>query len=339
MQLFVAKRLSRLHPDRITWILIALAVLGLMHILIRTSTYGAVLGGDGVGYVSIAENLIAGEGLQDFRGVKLLPWPPFFPLLLAALGLVGIEPLQAGRLVNAAAFGLIILLSGLYLRRTLMSPLFTVGTALVVMTSVPFTHFASHLMTETVFCLFTLLALMQLDAFLNRRPARSFLAWAAIFTALASVTRYAGIAVIMTGALLLLLHPQRSLIVRLKDVVVYGVISSMPVGGGVRTQLGTLRDTGQGETPPKRPVSIRLADPDKPDIRTGTVSRTLAELVRLSPVDSRTGWYLGGRRPLHSCHDRGSRQAAHQFQVGIGTPIWRFCLGVHGLHDGSLALG
>lgn len=229
MQLFIAKRLSRLHPDRITWILIALAVLGAMHILIRTSTYGAVLGADGVGYVSIAENLIAGEGLQDFRGVKLLQWPPFFPLLLAAFGLVGIEPLQAGRLVNAAAFGLIILLSGLYLRRTLRSPLFAVGTALVVMTSVPFTHFASHLMTETVFCLFTLLALMQLDAFLNRKPNRSLLAWAAIFTALASITRYAGIAVIMTGALLLLLHPQRSLIVRLKDVVVYGVISSMPV--------------------------------------------------------------------------------------------------------------
>ena len=229
MQQFIAKRLSRLHPDRLTWILIALAVLGAAHILVRTSTYGATLGADGVGYVSIAENLIAGEGLQDFRGVKLLPWPPFFPLLLAALGLVGIEPLQAGRLVNAAAFGLIILLSGLYLRRTLRSPLFAVGTALVVMTSVPFTHFASHLMTETVFCLFTLLALMQLDAFLNRRPDRSFLAWAAIFTALASVTRYAGIAVILTGVLLLLLHPPRSLIVRLKDVVVYGVISSMPV--------------------------------------------------------------------------------------------------------------
>ena len=109
-------------------------------------------------------------------------------------------------------------------------------------------------------------------------------------------------------------------------------------GGGVRTQLGTLRESGQGKTSPERAISIRLADPDKPDIRTGTVSRTLAELVHLSPVDSRTGWSPGSRRALHSCHDRGSRQAAHQFQFGIGTPIGRFCLGVPGLHDGRLAL-
>jgi len=33
-----------------------------------------------------------------------------------ALGGVGIEPLEAGRLVNAAAFGLTILAAGLYLR-------------------------------------------------------------------------------------------------------------------------------------------------------------------------------------------------------------------------------
>ena len=71
-------------------------------------------------------------------------------------------------------------------------------------------------MTEPLFVLFTLLALMQLAAFLNRRTDAPW--WAAVFTALAAITRYAGVVLIGVGVLVLL-------------PIVFGAVSSIPLAG------------------------------------------------------------------------------------------------------------
>lgn len=183
----------------ISLLTILVAVLGAVHVLIRTSTYGATISPDSVLYLSVAANLSAGEGLRDFTGLDPLYHPPFFPILLSALGLAGIGPADAGRLVNAVAFGLIILLSGLYLRRTLASPLLAAGATLVLATSFNLNHFASGILTEPSFILFALLALILLESFLRQRAAWPSLVAAAAFSALAAATKFAGVAVIFTG--------------------------------------------------------------------------------------------------------------------------------------------
>ena len=213
-----------------TLFVIVMAVLGAVHVLVRTSTYGAGIGADSVSYLSTAANLIAGEGLQDFRGAGLLPWPPLFPLLLAAMGLVGIEPLDAGRLVNVASCGLIILVSGLWLRRRLRSPFLAMGAVLALATSYPLGYFSSFILTDAIFVLFTLLALMRMESFSNRNVRWKPLVLAALFTALAALTRYAGIAVVVTGVLMLLLYAGGTLAERLNRAAVYGAISAIPVG-------------------------------------------------------------------------------------------------------------
>ena len=227
---FAAERISWFRPDALTLFVIVIAVLGTVHILVRTSTHGAAFDGDSVTYLSTAENLIAGEGLQDFRGARLLPTPPLFPLILAAIGLVGIEPLDAGRLVSAAAYGLIILLSGLWLRRSLGLPFLVLGATLALMTSHPLSYISSFILTDSIFILFTLLALMQMEAFSKRTVVWWPLVLAAVFTALAAVTRYAGIALIFTGILVLLLRRASPLVAKLTCAAVYGAISSVPVG-------------------------------------------------------------------------------------------------------------
>ena len=213
-----------------TLFVIVMAILGAAHVSVRTSTYGAGIGADSVSYLSTAENLIAGEGLQDFRGAGLLPWPPLFPLLLAAIGLVGIEPLEAGRLVNVASCGLIILVSGLWLRRRLRSPFLAMGAALALATSYPLGYFSSFILTDAIFVLFMLLALMRMESFSNRNVRWKPLVLAALFTALAVLTRYAGIAVVVTGVLMLLLYAGGTLADRLNRAAVYGAISAAPVG-------------------------------------------------------------------------------------------------------------
>ena len=221
--------MQRLKSASLLPFVVLVAVLGAVHVLVRTSTYGATITPDSVLYLSVAANLSAGEGLHDFTGGVPLYHPPFFPILLSAVGLAGIEPADAGRLVNAVAFGLIILLSGLYLRRTLASPLLAGGATLVLATSFNLTHFASGILTEPCFILFALLALTQLESFLHRKTAWPFLAAAAVFSALAATTKFVGVTVIFTGILMLLLRRAWPLAARLKWASCYGAVASVPL--------------------------------------------------------------------------------------------------------------
>ena len=89
---------------------------------------------------------------------------------------------------------------------------------------------ASAVMTEPLFVLFTLLALMQLAAFLQRGE-RTSLWWAAVFTALAVLTRYPGVVLIGAGILMLLVRRAPPLAARLKDAVVFGAVPSILLAG------------------------------------------------------------------------------------------------------------
>lgn len=208
----------------------ALATLGTAHVLVRTGSYGAGIDVDSVFYLSIAANLLAGHGLQDFVGDALLPWPPLFPLLLAGIAFVaGVDPHDAARLVNAVAFGLTILATGLWLRRALRSPQLAAGATLVVLTFPYLGHAASVALTESVFVLFSLLALMQVDFFLSRSSNRVSLVLAATCAALAAITRYAGVTVILVCFLLLLMQREAPLLARLKRATTFAGLSSLPL--------------------------------------------------------------------------------------------------------------
>ena len=82
--------------------------------------------------------------------------------------------------------------------------------------------------TEPLFVLWTLLALIQLAAFLNRGERTALLS-AAGLTALAALTRYPGVVLIGTGVLLLLARRAPPLATRLKQAIVFGAVASVPL--------------------------------------------------------------------------------------------------------------
>ena len=223
-------KIARFGRDPFALLIVVLAGLGTAHILVRTATYGATVITDSFHFLSTALNFLAGEGWRNFTGEPMTLWPPLFPLLLAAFGWVGVDPLEAGRWVNAVAFGLTILAAGGWLYSNLRSRWLALVATGVLTVSLPLSNWAAHFMTDPLFVLFTLLALMQLAAFL-RRGARTSLWWAAFFTALAALTRYPGVVLIGVGVLLLLGWRTRSLAARLKDAVVFGAVSSLPLAG------------------------------------------------------------------------------------------------------------
>ena len=214
---------SAFGRDRFTLLVAVLAGLGAAHILVRTATYGTAVNADTTLHLSTALNFLAGEGWRDFAGGPSIEWPPLFPLLLAALGWVGIEPLAAGRWINATAFGLTLLAAGVYLRSNLRSQWLALAATGASAASLPLTHFASYCITEPLFVLLTLLALIQLASSLHRKTAWTPLWGAAGCTALAALTHYPGVVLIGTGVLLL--RPRA----RPKQALVFGAVSSLPL--------------------------------------------------------------------------------------------------------------
>ena len=231
MKCSAIERLARFGRDPFALLIAVLSGLGIAHILVRTATYGPVVETDSVHFLSTAMRFLAGEGLQDFMGAPLVTWPPLFPLLLAAGGWVGSEPFAASRWINATAFGLTILAAGCWLRANLRSQWLTLAATATLAASLPLSRWASYCKTDFLPVLFTLLALIQLAAFLHRKTAWPPLWWAAICTALTALTRYPGVVLIGVGVLVLLVRRTPPLAIRLKDAVVFGVISSMPLAG------------------------------------------------------------------------------------------------------------
>ncbi len=281
------ERIVRFGRDRFALLIGVLAGLGTAHILVRTATYGPAVGHDSTLFLSTAINFLAGEGWRDFWDRPLVGWPPLFPLGLAAGGWVGIAPLEAGRWINATAFGLTILAAGCWLRSNLRSRGLALAATGAIAASLPLSEFASTLLTEPLFVLLTLLALIQLASFLQR-GGRTPLWWAAVFTALAALTRWPGVVLIGAGVLLLGWRTP-PLAARLKDAVVFGAVSSLPLAvvltrnwaisgtlTGKRERRQSLSDVSDGLSQVVDVFQEWVIPPDAPD---GLLLWTAAGLV------------------------------------------------------------
>lgn len=212
--------------------LVSVAFLGAAHVLIRSFNQGPNLDRelDSLIYLSVADSLVVGDGITTFSGHSSALWPPFYSITIAFAGLLRIDSVYAGLLVNAVAFGLVILWTGIWLRQHTGSQLLALGAAVVVMSSYTLTWLSSNVLSEPLFICFTLLALAQLGRFRESKNYRqSAIVWSAVFAALAAVTRYMGITIILTAIILILICTQLPLARRLKYVVVYCGISITPL--------------------------------------------------------------------------------------------------------------
>ena len=207
------------------------AVIGAALVLARETTHGVGWHSDSLVFVSIARNLLAGEGFIQFAqwANPQMFWPPIYPLLLAAPGLLAWDPMDAAGPLNAAIFGLTVLVAGLWLRGRLQSGWLAWWGCLAVMLSLPLTREASWALTEPLFILLATLSLVQLDRFLDNGKHRS-LAWAAAFAALAYLTRHMGIALVVASAVLLALQPGTATPLKAKRITMHALISLAPMG-------------------------------------------------------------------------------------------------------------
>jgi len=189
-----------------------IAVMGMLLILKATSE-GAGLSDDSIAYIAGARSMLAGDGYREAWLASNQPvthFPPAFSSVLAFFGLLGIDPLNATRWVNAFLFGMNAALLGILAWR--MTPSLTAGLILsglfVLCAEMLQVHAVA--MSEPLFIFLSLLSFWMFDLYFER-DHHWWLVACGTFVGMAYLTRYSGLALIATFivALMILHHDWR----------------------------------------------------------------------------------------------------------------------------------
>ena len=217
------------RPDAFALFVAGCAALVAASVLLRAASFGPLLFWDSMNYIGVARSLLAGGGFAEvYRdGGLYTHWPPLYPALLAAGGLTLFDPLDVAVPLNAAAFGVTVFAVGAWLRKRLRSRFLAVWGCAAVAVAAPLSEMAAYALSETVFMMFVALALIRTDDFLER-GGRASLIWAALFAALACLTRWMGFALIASIAAALLFQRSAGRGERVADAA-FSVVSALPV--------------------------------------------------------------------------------------------------------------
>ena len=239
-------------PTRRRWVLATLSAAG----VIIANSAGIAVGDDGVGYIAIADSLSSGRGLGYFLERPVTIWPPTWPTLMSIVD--RISPLGAegaAIALNAFTAVVVVVLADLLLSRHIRSErVVWLGSSVVALgaSSMLFGHL---LMTDFAFSAVVLALLLVLPGVRGDHPLRALLGSAGLVWVGFSI-RYAGIALVASGALWLLAERGRPFTRRLANAAVFsGTSVIVPVLWALRnrsvdgTALGVRYSSSRGLLP------------------------------------------------------------------------------------------
>ena len=185
--------------------LCALSLGGAVLVYEATSRIGPGVPTDGTTYLSVAANLLKGRGFVDLNGNPLILFPPLYPVLLAFVSwLTRTDIFFAGRYINIITFGLIIFFSGVLFQKTYPDRmLFAYIGSTFIATSVVVIDTCASILSDPLFVLVIVLFLLAAKSFTENQKSVN-LTWMGILACLASLERYAGLFLIITGVIFLI---------------------------------------------------------------------------------------------------------------------------------------
>jgi hypothetical protein len=186
---------------------------------------GIAVGDDGVGYRAIADSLLAGEGYGYFLEDPVTVWPPVWPALMALVARITLlDTLGAAIVLNSAVAAAVVIVGNRLLRQ-LVGDARLVLAGTVVLALGPATIGLGHvLMTDMAFALVTMLWMLTLIRF-HRDGSLGVLVGAALWCWVGFGLRYVGLVLIAFGGLWLLVDRRRSLAIRARNGMIYGVVA------------------------------------------------------------------------------------------------------------------
>lgn len=193
--------------DALPWTWFMVLTAAILAVLVYTGTrWGPGVTPDSMEYLEAAWSFAEGQGFRGFSP----HWPPLYPLVLAGLAQAGGDLLNGVRWLNSGLISVNIgLLAAIVARcdwRRDIARLFL----LVLGLQAGFLHVHYLLWSEPLFLAFALADLLLLEAVLRQPQRRGPLLALACVAAMAVLTRYAGLfLLVLNAAALLLLFPDR----------------------------------------------------------------------------------------------------------------------------------
>jgi hypothetical protein len=213
-----------------TLFLIVLSILGAALVFINTSTYGPGISGDGMDYISAADNLSSGKGLVDLTGDPYLRYPPLYPALLAGFHLLtALDTILIGRIFNIICFGMTIYATGILLRRCFPDQMIwpSLG-AFLVLFYLPYVATASNIASDPLFIVMVLGLFLASHEYVTTTNRAAF--WAMlVISALGPLHRFIGATLIAVSVIAVFIVHRNRLRLGLLKASLVGLATSLPI--------------------------------------------------------------------------------------------------------------
>jgi hypothetical protein len=108
--------LNIFHQHRLSIIIATIyVILGFFIVWRITDQYGIGVSGDSISYISVADNLITGNGFLQIQDRIFTSWPPLYPIIIGVIGATfNLDYLLVARIISAGCFGLIVASGSLF---------------------------------------------------------------------------------------------------------------------------------------------------------------------------------------------------------------------------------
>ena len=225
------------------------ALFGAYVIYMFTKYSGVGLSPDSVMYASTATNMQAHGSLLTFNKTPLVFFPVFYPFFLSIIQFITkVDPIAAGAVINEVLFAAVILTSGYIISNFRShSVVYKWVILIAIILSPALLEVYTFLWSETLFILEVLLFIIAYGYYQQTHSIKAIV-MVAFTTAICCITRYAGVTIIGTGGLLLLLDDQLNVRKKTGHILLFGFIAiSLLVGNLLLNSLSTGLSTGTRE--------------------------------------------------------------------------------------------
>lgn len=205
-------------------------------IIFYSTPYGPKVFSDSTIYIMSAKNLAAGHGLGVYlpsgRFDPLVIFAPLYPLVMSIAAFLEVDLVLATRVLVIALFGLLIITECILVHSLTHSFWLSLVVGLFTLTSPLFLSMYTSALSEPIFLFLELLGLLLLCIFISSDKRWSLLISAVLF-GLAAISRYIGIAGIVSGCICLMLLVKAHWKQRLYDVMIFIAISVLPLASSL----------------------------------------------------------------------------------------------------------
>ncbi len=225
------------------------AILGFVVIYLFTKYDGIGISPDAIMYTSAARNFHDHGTLQTFLNQPIVDFPIFYPVFLSLIYLFsGVDPIAGGAVINGLLFAGLLFMSGWLMQRFAPNSLpYKLLVLILILFSPALLQVYTYLWSETLFTFLVLVFFVAFSNYINKRTLTALII-AALVAALTSITRYAGVTVVGTGGLLLLIDRQTVFKKRLVPILIYSIIASSFLAANlIRNRILNGNSTGPRE--------------------------------------------------------------------------------------------